>query len=74
MLWGYIGFVSNSLACIIRPVFIKQQVLTIQLAISSVMIEWRLMVGGQTASALNWKEPIKAPVGRFVVMEILTHG
>lgn len=74
MLWADWGSVRISLVCIIRPVFIKQQVLPIQQAISSVMIDWRQMLGGQTASALDWNKPVMASVGRSLVMEIQTHG
>ena len=63
----------NKQACLWQ-VFIKRQVSSFHQGISSVMIGWRCMVDGQTASAPNWNKPIKAPVGRSLVMEIQTYG
>ena len=63
----------NKQACLWQ-VFIKRQVSSFHQGISSVMIGWRCMVDGQTASAPNWNKPIKAPVDRSLVMEIQTYG
>ena len=47
----------NKQACLWQ-VFIKRQVSSFHQGISSVMIGWRCMLGGQTASALDWNKPI----------------